>query len=325
MKKFAILAGVALCCVGMVIVLIASGVFEKKTWQEKAQLALCDAQQYALAQMVDREDLATDPAAAWGAMALFRSDLTLPEGFAACYVDAVAAKLDACGGDLIGDSSKFYGEYSRAILVLTAAGYDASNFHGYDLTQWLNDFDQTVRQGVHGAAFALLALDSGNYDCSLRQDYINHILDAQLDDGGWVLGGAVNFADTDVTAICLQALAAYTNQAAVAQAVEAGISCLSNLQQSDGSYMTYGTANPESAAQVVLAMCQLGIGLEDERFVKNGNTVLDAILRYQQSDGGFAHLADQDAAMPITTYQSMMAMVSLLRFDRGDKPLYTMS
>lgn len=46
---------------------------------------------------------------------------------------------------------------------------------------------------------------------------------------------------------------------------------------------------------VLLAMCQLGIGLDDARFVKGENSVLDAMLRFRNADGSFSHEAGKGA------------------------------
>ena len=82
-------------------------------------------------------------------------------------------------------------------------------------------------------------------------------------------------ADPDITAMALQALAKYTDRADVAEAVEEALSCLSALQNNVGGYASWGTTNSESVAQVIVALGELGISLDDSRFVKNGNTLVD--------------------------------------------------
>ena len=322
-KKLIVIGIVLLCCIGVAVAMWQSGALQPRTWQETAQISLDQTVAYALEQTDGVEGVADDKASYWAVMALCRSGVELPEGYLDGYIAAVEQRMVDCNGDLIGDSSKFNTEYSRVILTLTAAGYDASDFSGFDLTAPLADFDETTRQGVNGAAYALLALDAGAYACPVRQDYVDYILSLQLPDGGWAMG---NFetGDPDVTAIVLQALAKYREQPAVAAAVEAGVNCLSGLQLDNGGFFSMGAENPESCAQAILAMCELGISLEDERFVKNGNTAMDAMLRYQNKDGSFKHLMDQNMPMPVSAYQSMMAMVSLLRCDRGGNPFYTM-
>ena len=96
----------------------------------------------------------------WTVLALARGGASVPARYYQNYYAAVAAKVRACSGML--DERK-YTEYSRVILALSAIGKDARDVAGYDLTVPLGDFDKTVRQGINGAIFALLALDSREY------------------------------------------------------------------------------------------------------------------------------------------------------------------
>ena len=43
-------------------------------------------------------------------------------------------------------------------------GLDASDIEGYDLTGALSDMTYVKKQGINGPIFALIALDSGNYE-----------------------------------------------------------------------------------------------------------------------------------------------------------------
>lgn len=107
----------------------------------------------------------------------------------------MTAQVKACGGVL---HPRKYTEYSRVILALTAIGADPRDVAGYDLLVPLGDFERTIAQGVNGAAFALLALDAGEYEIprnpaaatqATRQMYVDTILARQLPDGGWNLTG----------------------------------------------------------------------------------------------------------------------------------------
>ena len=55
-----------------------------------------------------------------------------------------------------------------------------------------------------------------------------------------------------------------------------------NIRESDGGFcssMDTGTESSESCAQVLTALCSLGIDPQsDSRFIKNGNTVLDNLM-----------------------------------------------
>ena len=108
-----------------------------------------------------------------------------------------------------------------------------------------------------------------------RQMYVDELLARELPDGGWTLTGGE--ADVDITAMTLQALAKYREQPEVEAAVERGLAVLSSLQEPDGGYASWGSSNSESVAQVIVALTELGVPLDDARFVKNGVTVEDAL------------------------------------------------
>lgn len=219
--------------------------------------------------------------------------------------------------------SRKYTEYSRVIIAVTAIGKDATNVAGYDLTAPLGDVDKTVFQGINGAIFALLALDSGDYECAVRSKYVEYILQKQLVDGGWALSGTVS--DVDVTAMALQALAKYTDRKNVNEAVDKALGFLSKAQLSSGGFATYGEETAESSAQVTVALSELGISLNDSRFVKNGKTVMDAMLAFRLSNGGFKHLKSQISADGMATEQCFYALVAAERANQGKCSLYRMS
>lgn len=222
-----------------------------------------------------------------------------------CYASAVSV-LKACDGVLSNTKST---EYSAVILTLTAAGYDARDVAGYDLTQALCDADFVTGQGINGPIFALLALDSGLYPAAdgLRDELVDTVLSRQLSDGGFAFSG--ERADPDMTAMALMALAAYRDRPEVAAAVEAALDALSLLQDENGRYASFGAVNAESAAQVVMALAALGLAQDDVRFVKNGASALDALLDHRLEDGTFAHEMG-GAFDAMATYQAYAALAA---------------
>ena len=65
---------------------------------------------------------------------------------------------------------KKFTDYSRVIVAMSAVGMDATNVDGYDLTAPLADFVNIKWQGMNGPIWALIALDSGNYEVPKRTD-----------------------------------------------------------------------------------------------------------------------------------------------------------
>lgn len=254
----------------------------------------------------------------WIVLALARGGFELPGGYLSTYEKNMKRYVKEKKGVL---TSSKYTVYSGAVLGLTAAGADAANVGGYDLTEYLSDYDGVKRQGINGPVFALLAVDSGDYPCTSRTQYVDYILSRQLTDGGWAFSG--DSADPDMTAMALQALARYQGRADVAAAVEKGVARLAKMQKSGGGYASYGVENAESTAQVILALCELGISVEDSRFVKGGKSLLDVLLTYQNRDGSFCHTLDGEGDS-IATEQAFMAMVSARRQQNGESGIYNM-
>lgn len=136
------------------------------------------------------------------------------------------------------------------------------------------------------------------------------------------LGGGAS--DPDLTAMALQALARYRSRADVSAAVEAGLSCLSQMQEENGAFSSWGTESSESVSQVLTALTELGLSLDDARFVKNGQTLEDVLLRFAQDDGSFAH-TPEDGGNLLATTQAFYALTALQRARDGKPTLYDMS
>lgn len=268
----------------------------------------------------------------WAIIGLSRIGADVPQTYWDNYYKTVEKYAKAKKGVL---HTRKYTEYSRVIVALTAIGANPSDVAGYNLLTPLGDFEKTVWQGLNGPIWALIALDSGNYDMprnpeanvqATRQMYIDEILSRQLDDGGWNLssrGGSAP-SDPDITGMALQALAKYQNQTAVKTATDKALACLSKMQDAGGGFSSYGEPNSESCVQVIVALCELGISPEDARFVKNGNSVLDALLSYRHSDGSFSHIAG-DGSNAMATEQGLYALAAVVRAAENRASLYRMT
>ena len=261
----------------------------------------------------------------WMALGLARSGRTVPEGYYDAVVKYVKDNIDS-NGRL--DKNKAT-ENARIILALTAIGKDVTNVDGHDLLAGLNEMSYLSKQGINGAIFTLIALDSHNYTPAgdvTRDKLVQAILDAQISsDGGWSLDG--KNADVDMTAMAIQALAAYyKSNSSAKKAVDKGLSWLSSVQQNDGGFTSWGAANSESCAQVIVALTALGIDpAKDSRFIKNGVSVLDALCSFAVNGGGFKHLATETSANGMATEQGFYALVAYYRLLNGQTSLYDMT
>lgn len=266
----------------------------------------------------------------WLIFGLARSGVKVPQKYFDAYYENVEAAVREKNGVL---SDRKYTEYSRTVLALTAIGKNPVDVAGFDLLKPLADFEQVTKQGINGTIFALLAMDSGKYEIpenpdaavqATRQMYVDELLARELPDGGWTLTGGE--PDVDITAMTLQALAKYRDQADVTAAVERGLAVLSSLQEPDGGYVSWGSGNSESVAQVLVALTELGVPLDDERFTKNGITVEDALLRFAQENGAFVHVRDGSGGDDeMATEQAFYALAAIHRAETGETTLYDMT
>ncbi|QVK19354.1 terpene cyclase/mutase family protein [Mycoplasmatota bacterium] len=259
-------------------------------------------------------------------------------------------------------------EWHRISLAVTAMGGNPTAIGEYngnpidliaDGTYNRGGTASPGRQGINGWIWSLIALDSSRYEVPedayhTRQDFIVEILKTQLVDGGFALSGKVS--DPDITAMAMQALAPYYNseivfsytsskikddnnqyitmEKSVKQVIDECIALLSSVQTDDGDFSSWGMQNVESTDQVLVALCSLGINPEtDPRFIKNGNTLIDGIMKYRLDNGGFLHSftydpdnpsSKPDEANTMASEQTLYSLVSLYRFSNNMRTLYDM-
>lgn len=233
-------------------------------------------------------------------------------------------------------------EWHRISLAILAAGGDPTKIGKTEDGKVINLIadgtyarGETTRslgaQGLNGWIWGLITLDSMRYivpeDANeTRQSMITEILRHQLTDGGFALHIEPT-SDVDMTAMAIQALAPYYNseetytytqiatdetvKKKVREVVDEALTVLSNAQKEDGGFESHGISNAESIAQVIVALTALGVDpLKDERFIKQENTLLDALLKFQMSDGGFIHSEIYDEENPMTLPDESNAMAS---------------
>lgn len=264
----------------------------------------------------------------WLVFGLARSGLKAPQKYFDTYYKNVEDYIVSVNGVL---SRKKNTEYSRVILALTAIGKNPADAAGFNLLLPLGDFDETVRQGVNGVIFALLALDSGGYEIpeapeaetqATRELYVGELLRREIPDGGWALTGGT--PDADMTAMALQALAKYRDRQDVEDAVQRGLAALAALQEPNGAYLSWDEENSESVCQVIVALTELGISLDDERFVKNGQTLPQVLERFACEDGSYRHSLNGNSD-EMATEQAFYALAAIHRAETGKTTLYVMT
>lgn len=271
----------------------------------------------------------------WSVLAMARYGV-LPEETKQNYMANLYRTLEENNGVL--DKRK-YTEYSRVVLALGAIGVNPTDVNGYDLLYPLADFNQVNWQGINGTIYALIALDSKNYEIpklteadlkkglvqTTREKLTAHILQNQLKDGGWALSGTES--DADMTAMAIQALVPYYHSdRGVKTAVDRALLTLHEMQNEKGGFGNRETENLESAAQTVIAFSALDVNLlSDETFVKNGNSVLDYLMTYQLEEGSFKHTQKDSVADAMSTDQGALALVAYERAVNGKSSLFDMT
>ena len=151
---------------------------------------------------------------------------------------------------------------------------------------------------------------------------MEEILSRQNEDGGWSLAGGTS--DVDLTAMALQALAKYRSDAAVSGAVERGLAWLEWEQEPNGAYLSWDEENSESVSQVIVALTELGVSLDDERFVKNGQTLPQVLERCACEDGSYRHTL-HGGGDEMATEQALYALAAIHRAETGETTLYDMT
>lgn len=247
-------------------------------------------------------------------------------------------------------------EWHRIALAYLATGGNPTSV-SFDRDQSINLIEdgtynrgkvtQLEKQGTNGLIFALITLDSMNYEVpdsaqSTRKEIIERLLSAQNKDGGYGLSMG-SPSDVDMTAMALIALAPYVNSeetwrvneedtVRVADKVTEALTYLSQEQKPTGGFETYGVSNPESAVQVIIALTTLNIDPEtDKRFIKKNHTLIDCLMTFQMTDGGFIHSFDYDKSNPtskpnesnqMASQQALMAMGALIRQKESKRHYY---
>lgn len=229
-------------------------------------------------------------------------------------------------------------DYGRIIMMLTALGIDASKLDAYgdgepfkdasgkvvhNLVEELYKYNKSYT--INGPIFALIALDMGNYTVPkdakwTRENLLKTILAHPYGSDGWGI---------DMVAMLMQSLYPYINDPTYGAQVKAklqegydiilGYKSASSVEPmgSDYSFFSWGTTNSESAAQVICAMCVMGVDVGyDPNFSDYANkqgVLYSWLNRFLCSnETGFGHT--DNGYNEMATYQSMYALQWYLGF-----------
>lgn len=225
-------------------------------------------------------------------------------------------------------------EYHRIALTVLALGGDPTAFGKNAAGEPVNliaegtyEFDDPGQQGSNGLAYALIALDSKDYEVPegaalTRENLISRLVEVQSEDGSIPLADGSS-GDVDITAMCLQALAPYKDGEDVKPVIEKSLTWLSEKMSNGGTFVSYGNENSESVSQVIIALCALGINPgEDSRFIKNGISLLDGLDKFRLGNGMYKHGLTENEDNLMSTEQALLALEAVERLQSSGTGIF---
>ena len=218
-----------------------------------------------------------------------------------------------------GESFGLMTDYERISLAIMACGYDPTDFGGMNVIEGIYNYPN-FKQGNNAVMWGLIALncadaevpEEGKWD---QEDFVNYLLDNKSGDGWGLATGST--PDTDLTAMAIYALAPYYNERSdVKAAVDEAVEWLKTVQNENGGFNYSGGTiiiNTESTAQVIMALCSIGIDPQGDDWTQTGGNPVTAMFSMQHTDGQFEH-DKYTGADSFATNQSLQAMAALKQF-----------
>ncbi len=193
----------------------------------------------------------------------------------------------------------------QAILSLIKIGENPTDYKNKDLIALLSSHEDPYESGLNSACGALMAYDATHASIpetarNSPTSLVDYIVSSQHRTGGFA---PTTGRDPDAlsTARVMVALSPYKSTPYVDSALNKALDWLGGQQSADGSFPA-DNPNCITTATVLTALSTLGVSTEDFRFVKSGNTLLDALDGYLNTDGGFAETAGGESSVDATEY-----------------------
>jgi hypothetical protein len=220
-------------------------------------------------------------------------------------------------------------DMQRTVLAAMASGGEAGNLGGRDMladsTYYRNASAPIDRDGIDGFAWALVALDTYEYEVpdwalTNRNDMISSLLAHQNTDGGFddsvyqtsaAIIALAPYYETSGAYTITQTQTGYVLDLSPKDAVDKAVEYLSGKQTNYGDF-----GDLKSTAVTIMALDAIGINPNsDRRFEAKKGNAIDGLLLYRRSDGGFA--SDLKGSDGEGTSLALCALTSYLRFAQG--------
>lgn len=223
--------------------------------------------------------------------------------------------------------------YSRNIFSLLANDIDPSNvWGGRNLFNELADLQiikvtdpswQEVGMLVNGVgtqAYAIIALNTGKelgvdvgpWNIERERLAIELLMSWQTANG--------NLGSLDETGMALVALVNYTNDAVIGAqvqaAIEKAVKFINDNQLETGGFSSSGNMwdpgeNSNSIATAIQGLIAVGENIYEEKWIKDGNTMVDALVSLQLEDGSFKWKPGDTTANATAFAQSLAALLDV--------------
>lgn len=205
---------------------------------------------------------------------------------------------------------------------LLAQGKDPSNIWGgrnlfAELAGQQRDNGVFTNIGKHTFSIMLLdagakmGADVGSWNDTNRQRAIDQLLKMQNEDGSFE-----SFSHLDHTGFAIMALSQYKDQEKVDETIKKALDFLKSKQTNTGGF-DYNKGfdkgeNSNSISIIIQALVALGEDVTDPKgaWAKNGNTPLDALMKYKNDDGSFLWKLNTNITGPATK-QALVALVDV--------------
>lgn len=178
--------------------------------------------------------------------------------------------------------------YCKTALCLAALGQDITNVAGVNLAEKITNRKvytaATSDSTLSRETLILFTMNGTGADWPDTPDSITQaeLVNTLLNDIDAKIESSIVWDSYDSAAMIIQALSSYytgmtdpdiDTDTLIAKCDQV-IHLLSNIQSTDGSYISYGASNPWTLAQVMTTVGLYGINpLDDSRFIKNGKTL----------------------------------------------------
>lgn len=192
------------------------------------------------------------------------------------------------------------------IISIIAAGENPKDYKGKNYVKMLK-----TSQNENGAfvisngdedwptlqAFAMIALDMSKVDYD-KEKAVNYII-SMAKDG--------HYSDVDTTTMVITALANHKDIKGVEEIINSSIEYISSMQLESGGFESYGNENPYTLSAVIQALIANEEDIFSNKWIKSGNTLLDALLTFKTGDH-FEFKSEWGTESKMSTEQATLAL-----------------